>query len=45
MEYYIQNPAKAEKMGANARQRLHEATVDKIFHEWKLYILKTLSLD
>lgn len=45
MEFYIQNPAKAEEMGANARQRLHEATVDKIFHEWKLYILKTLSLD
>lgn len=45
MEFYIQNPIKAEEMGANARQRLHEATVDKIFHEWKLYILKTLSLD
>lgn len=43
MEFYIQNPTKAEAMGARARQRLHEATVDKIFEQWKLYILKTLN--
>ena len=45
MEFYIQNPAKAEAMGAEARKRLQEATVDKIFEQWKLYILKTLKLD
>lgn len=44
IEYYIQNPTKAEEMGAKARQRLHEATVDKIFEQWKMYIIKTLKL-
>lgn len=44
IEYYIQNPTKAEEMGAKARQRLHEATVDKIFEQWKRYIIKTLKL-
>ena len=43
IEYYIQNPEEAEKMGANARQRLQEATVDKIFDQWKSYIVKTLN--
>ena len=44
MEYYIQNPEKAKELGAKARQRLQEATVDKIFDQWKLYIIKTLKL-
>lgn len=44
IEYYIQNPVRAAEMGAKARQRLHEATVDKIFEQWKLYIIKTLKL-
>ena len=44
MEYYILNPDKAEEMGANARKRLHEATVDKIFEQWKSYINNTLNL-
>lgn len=42
IEYYIQNSEKAKEMGANARQRLHEATIDKIFEQWKSYIIKTL---
>ena len=44
IEFYIENPAKAEKMGAEARKRLQEATIDKIFKQWKLYIRKTLKL-
>ena len=44
IEFYIENPAKAEKMGAEARARLQEATIDKIFKQWKLYIRKTLNL-
>lgn len=45
MEFYIQNPAKAEKMGAGARERLQEATVEKIFEQWKSYIIKTIELE
>lgn len=44
MEFYILNPGKAEQMGANARIRLQEATVDKIYEQWKRYISKTLKL-
>lgn len=42
MEYYILNPDKAEEMGAKARKRLHEATVDKVFEQWKNYIAKAI---
>ena len=44
IEFYILNPEKAEEMGANARKRLQEATVDKIYDQWKEYISKTLKL-
>lgn len=43
IEFYIQNPDKAEQMGANAKKRLHEATVDKIFEQWKDYIIERLN--
>lgn len=43
MEFYIQNPDKAEQIGANARERLQEATVDKIYEQWKNYIITTLN--
>lgn len=43
MEYYILNPEEAEAMGAKARERLQEATVDKVFEQWKRYIAKTLT--
>lgn len=42
MEYYILNPEKAGKMGVKARERLQEATIDKVFEQWKSYIAKTL---
>lgn len=38
VEYYIQNPERAEEMGAKARTRLKEATMDKVFRQWKDYI-------
>ena len=44
IEFYIQNPEKAEEIGANAKVRLQEATVDKIYEQWKGYISKTLKL-
>jgi len=43
MEYYILNPAEAEKMGTKARERLREATMDKIFEQWMRYIEQVLS--
>ena len=43
IEYYIQNPQKADEMGAKARERLKEATMDKVFEQWKNYIIKTLN--
>lgn len=42
MEYYILNPEEAEKMGARARQRLQEATLDKVYDQWQQYIIKVL---
>ena len=43
MEYYIRNPKEAERMGAKAREKLKEATVEKIFEQWNQYILKVLN--
>lgn len=43
IEFYIQNPEKAEEMGANARERLKEATLEKVFEQWKSYIEQVLS--
>ena len=42
MEYYIRNPKEAEKMGEMARERLKEATIDKVFEQWQKYILKVI---
>lgn len=42
MEFYIQNPDKAEEMGKNARERLKEATMEKVFLQWQQYILKVM---
>ena len=42
MEYYILNPKQAEVMGVKARERLQEATVDKVFEQWKQYIAKII---
>ena len=43
MEFYIENPKEAENMGANARERLKEATLDKVFEQWSGYISEVLS--
>lgn len=43
IQFYIQNPEKADEMGTNARERLQEATIDKVFEQWKNYIVKTLN--
>lgn len=42
MEFYIRNPQIAEEMGARAKEKLKEATVDKVFEQWKRYIVRTL---
>lgn len=42
IEYYILNPEEAEKMGKKARQRLQEATMDKVYEQWKQYIIQVL---
>ena len=42
IEYYILNPEEAEKMGKKARQRLEEATLDKVYEQWKKYIIHVL---
>lgn len=42
MEYYILNPEEAEKIGRSARERLKEATVEKVYVQWKTYIEEVL---
>lgn len=42
IEFYIQNSEKADEMGTNARARLQEATMDKVFEQWNSYISKVL---
>ena len=42
IEYYITNPEEAENMGKKARQRLQEATLDKVYEQWKQYIIQVL---
>lgn len=42
IKYYIKNPKEAEKMGMNARERLKEATLDKVFEQWNRYIFEVL---
>ena len=38
MEYYILHPREAENMGKKARRRLQEATLDKVYRQWKRYM-------
>lgn len=42
MEYYIQNSQEAEQMGAKAKERLSEATLDRIFKQWTDYIVERI---
>lgn len=42
IEYYIRNPQEAEQMGARAKERLREATLERIFKQWTDYIEKTI---
>ena len=42
MEYYIQNPQEAEQIGAKAKERLSEATLDRIFKQWTDYIVERI---
>ena len=43
IEYYICNPLEASQMGKNARERMQEATLDKVYEKWEQYILQVLS--
>lgn len=43
IEFYIENPKEAERMGINARERLKEATLDKVFEQWTDYISEVLN--
>ena len=38
MEWYISHPDKAEVMGIHARQRLKEASLDRVYGQWKNYL-------
>lgn len=42
MLYNIENPDKAEEMGQKARETLQSATLDKVYHQWKSYMMETL---
>lgn len=43
MEYYIRDPKDAECMGAQAKERLKEATMEKVFEQWNSYISEVLN--
>lgn len=43
MEYYILHPEEAEIVGTGARERLKEATMDKVFEQWTRYIERVLN--
>lgn len=43
MGYYIENPLKAAKMGEKAKERLQEASIDKVYKQWKEYLEETLN--
>lgn len=43
MEYYIRNPKEAEKMGEKAKEKLKEATLDRIYEQWVKYIHKVVN--
>ena len=38
MVYYIEHPLEAEKMGQRARERLKEASLDKVYQCWEEYL-------
>lgn len=40
MEFYILHPDKADEYGEKAKNRLQDATVEKVFLRWKEYILE-----
>lgn len=40
--FYIENPQKAEVMGQKAREKLKSATLDKVYVEWKNYMLQVV---
>lgn len=42
IEYYILNPKEAENMGRKAKERLQEATLDKVYLQWKGYMEEVL---
>ena len=42
MLYNIENPDKAEEMGQKARETLQSVTLDKVYHQWKSYMMETL---
>lgn len=42
MEFYMLYPDKADEYGKNAKKRLQEATVEKVFLQWKEYIQQVM---
>lgn len=42
MKYYIENPEMADQMGKNAREKLKEATLDKVYLQWSRYLENVL---
>ena len=43
MEYYIEHPLEAAKMGEKAKERLKEAEADNVYHQWKSYLEEVLN--
>ena len=41
--YYIENPDVAEENGKKARETLQSATLDKVYAEWKNYMLQVMA--
>ena len=42
MLFNIENPDKAEEMGKKARETLQRASLDKVYDQWKSYMMETL---
>lgn len=42
MLFYIDNPSEADRIGNNARKRLDEARLDKVYAQWKSYLNEVL---
>ena len=43
MEYYIEHPLEAAKMGERAKERLREAEADNVYRQWKCYLEEVLN--